>query len=352
MGTHDDHGDTRFERGSHRGGKGRRSRVEGLHRRLGYWWTHRKHLGSAAHHTVYEGEGIGLNLAVGLLRAQQNVEGNVSVFVDNTAAIMATHNTTSAPSHYIWDALHEALEQLHETHPRARVTFKWAPGHKDIQGNEAADEEAKKAADPGTQSDGDAYLRRPLRGTLPRSKSATIQDFHEGLRTRTQNEWVTSPRYPRLRALLPKPLAGLWLKHIAALPKTHASIMIRLRTGHLPLARHLHTIKRADSPVCPCCHREDESVRHYLLHCPAHANARGNLIRRAGRHAQDLEKLLSRPDLTRHLLRFVAQTGRFRAIFGEIEDLPEPTPQRKRPNPRPAPTRTRCTTRQATRRQA
>ncbi|KAJ7097481.1 hypothetical protein C8R44DRAFT_532373, partial [Mycena epipterygia] len=51
--------------------------------------------------------------------------------------------------------------------------------------------------------------------------------------------------------------------------------LIQLRIGHTILNKHLHHINHADSPICPCCHQGDETVIHYLLHCPAHANTSG-----------------------------------------------------------------------------
>ncbi|KAJ6596047.1 hypothetical protein B0H10DRAFT_1659825, partial [Mycena sp. CBHHK59/15] len=81
---------------------------------------------------------------------------------------------------------------------------------------------------------------------------------------------------------------------------------------------HLHRINRADSPICPCCHQVEETVIHYLLHCPAHANARAELHRIGGRDSRVLEKLLTKSKLLPLLFQFIARTGRFRTVFGEI----------------------------------
>ncbi|KAF8231877.1 hypothetical protein L208DRAFT_1466842 [Tricholoma matsutake] len=54
--------------------------------------------------------------------------------------------------------------------------------------------------------------------------------------------------------------------------RKHTSLLLQLRTGHIPLNKHLHWIQKAELPTCPCCHHHDETVAHYVLHCPAHGN--------------------------------------------------------------------------------
>jgi hypothetical protein len=66
-------------------------------------------LRSMRHHTVYEGEGVGLILGLELIREERQVEGMVSMGIDNTAAISATLAIKPGPSHYIWDIFHRRL---------------------------------------------------------------------------------------------------------------------------------------------------------------------------------------------------------------------------------------------------
>jgi hypothetical protein len=44
--------------------------------------------------------------------------------------------------------------------------------------------------------------------------------------------------------------------------------------GHTPLAKHLHHIGKADSPICPACQQGKQTVQHFMLHCTAHQEAR------------------------------------------------------------------------------
>ena len=122
------------------------------------------------HHTVYEGEGIGLLLGLELIREEEEVDGLIMIGIDNTAAIKATHTIKPCSSHYIWDLFHQRVSVLSSRHKGADILIRWTPGHMGITGNERADKEAKKAAREGLSPS--HRLLAPLIKTLPRSKSA------------------------------------------------------------------------------------------------------------------------------------------------------------------------------------
>ena len=62
----------------------------------------RMKLGLLKHHTVYEGEGIGMILGLELIR-EEEVNGMVTMGTNNTVEIGATHAIKLCPSHHIWD---------------------------------------------------------------------------------------------------------------------------------------------------------------------------------------------------------------------------------------------------------
>ena len=114
--------------------------------------TLRYKLGLQKHHTVYEGEGVGLLLGTKLLEREWGVRSAI-FYVDNRAAILATQLTKPAPGHHIFDTFHRYIGSIMDNNHDLRVTLKWIPGHKGVEGNEQADEEAKKAITDGSSTD-------------------------------------------------------------------------------------------------------------------------------------------------------------------------------------------------------
>lgn len=54
--------------------------------------------------------------------------------------------------------------------------------------------------------------------------------------------------------------------HLATLPRPACSIMVQLRTGHIPLAKYLHRFGRSQTPNCRIC-QTPETIEHYLRSC-------------------------------------------------------------------------------------
>ena len=114
------------------------------------------------------------------------------------------------------------------------------------------------------------------------------------------------------------PLPGNFLKLVDDLPKRHAAILFQLRTGHVPLNKHLHRISKVDSPKCPHCPNATETVLHYLLECPKYTNARHCLRRALHRKARSLPSLLADPKCTKPVLAFIHATSCFQTTHGDL----------------------------------
>ena len=180
-------------------------------------------------------------------------------YIDNRAAILASQPSKPAPGHHIFDIIHKDIGNIMDRNHNLQVTFKWIPGHKGAEGNEQADVLAKKAITEGSSTANrlPKYLQEPL----PQSKLASIQAFNEKLKAQTKKEWLKSPRFNRMKNTDPTAPSSEFLKLTAKLPRKLTSILTQLRTGHAPLAKHLHRIKKTDSPICPACLQETETVQ-------------------------------------------------------------------------------------------
>jgi hypothetical protein len=121
-------------------------------------------------------------------------------------------------------------------------------------------------------------------------------------------------------------LKGSYIDLADTLPWSYAVLLLQLRTGYIPLAKHLHRICKANSPICPCCCQADNSVAHYLLHCPEHLRAHQVLYSAAGPDTHILHKLLGDPKLLPHLFRYLNRTGRFHSVHSTLPAMPDPQP--------------------------
>jgi ribonuclease HI len=287
----------------------------------------RLHLGDDDEHTVFEGEGVGGCLAMALLLCLPDVWGTVTIVVDSQLAVKATRARASNPSHWIWDIWHGLARAFAQRNPQAHIVVRWAPGHVGIAGNERADEEARRAAQ-GKDSSDQRDIPLSLRGQLPWSCSAMRQYLNARRKGKVEEQWRASSRYASTMQYDDHLLKGTYLDLADNLPRSLAVLLLQLRTGHVPLAKHLHRIRRADSPICPCCRQADESVSHFLLHCPEHLRARQELYRAAGPDVYVLHKLLGSSKLLPHLFRYLGRTGRFHTVHGTLPTLPDPDPNK------------------------
>ncbi|GBE89552.1 RNA-directed DNA polymerase from mobile element jockey [Sparassis crispa] len=277
----------------------------------------RFYLGKSSEHTVYEAEVVGFILGVKLIHSEFVVY-SASCAGDNKASVRATRLRRPAPSHYLLDVLHRDVDLLIRKHKigKSALTVRWVPGHKDVEGNERADLEAKKAArgDPSPL----AMLPKSLQSPLPLSSSKLRQSHLECLKSKAATAWKGSERghaFSRIDPSLPSPK---FEKLVADLPRRHASLLIQLRTGHAPLNVHLHRIKCSPTKLCPACNGRPESVQHFLLSCPSYRRQRDVLTQELGRPARSLAKLLTSPRAVKPLFRYIHATGRFSTVFNHL----------------------------------
>jgi ribonuclease HI len=109
------------------------------------------YLGKVTEHTVYEAEAVGLSIAAKLLLSERDVETLVSIFIDNQAVIQAGACFTSKPSHYLIDHASRLIHSVQKKHRLSKtdITVRWIMGHSEVEGNEHADVEAKRALKDG-----------------------------------------------------------------------------------------------------------------------------------------------------------------------------------------------------------
>ena len=105
-------------------------------------------------------------------------------------------------------------------------------------------------------------------------------------------------------------------KLVAPLARRNTSLLIQLRTGHVPLNYHLHTIGRADTQRCPECGAAKETVPHFILQCPKYSLQRRAYFGPLGRNGLRLDYLLITKEGVERLFKFINAT---RQTFSDLQ---------------------------------
>lgn len=209
--------------------------------------------------------------------------------------------------------------------PTAQSAFisSLGPGHVDIKGNEVVDRRAKEAA-KATRTDNDSLPKQFTHFLASASKLR--QSLQEHIKELFKGRWANSPRHDKQRRIDPSLPSPKFMKLTANLPRRSSSLLIQLRTGVVPLQSFLHKIGKTDSPLCPSCKKEKETVRHFILSCPAFNKQRESLRAELGRPAASLQTLLSNKRALKPLFKFLHQTGRFIDSFRKLQSLAKRAP--------------------------
>jgi hypothetical protein len=63
--------------------------------------------------------------------------------------------------------------------------------------------------------------------------------------------------------------------------------------------------------MCECGSGAIENIEHFLIPCPRYDRQLAKLAKKVGVDGMWIEKLLERPRMTGHTLKYVDETGRF-----------------------------------------
>ena len=154
--------------------------------------------------------------------------------------------------------------------------------------------------------------------TLPLSSSATKQASDALLHGLWRSEWAMSPQFSKLSRIDPSMPSKGFRKLTSKLSRAQASILIQLRSGHIPLAKHLFRISKVPSLVCPSCQSDEESVHHFLFNCPTWRHECWFMGRTLGPKAKSADHVLNSQKGVEVLLKFVGSTGWLKHPAGDV----------------------------------
>jgi len=79
---------------------------------------------------------------------------------------------------------------------------------------------------------------------------------------------------------------------------------------HAPLNSYLYKFKWVDNPSCLAYGEREETIEHYLLHCPAYAHERW-VMEKSLKRKLDMKTLLGNPKVMLVLKNYIKATHRF-----------------------------------------
>ena len=121
-----------------------------------------------------------------------------------------------------------------------------------------------------------------------------------------QAKWSLNPEdYRQTKMFLPNADNNIW-KKIQNQSLGRIRLTTQVITGHATLRKHLFRMKIVDSPLCPKCGEENETVEHLFCICPAFMWERANILGKFFLKKEELKNLkLSR------VLKFAEKIKRF-----------------------------------------
>jgi len=251
------------------------------------------HLGNGKYANVFAAELVAIKLAMTIFDRSPNHDA-LTAYVDSQSALRALCAPGRQSGQYILAEILAAMEGIRGTSPTSTLQLEWVPSHMGIQGNEAADAEAKKAA-----RDKLRHMQLPLH----KLKAAQVTEINRHTTQSSRAQWIAR------RTSMPRGnKAGIQI--YGELTRKQATTLARLRTGHCGLNSYLHRFNIIEDPACDCGHKF-ETVQHYLLDCKNYKAPRDKLRMKVGCRNMRLQKLLGSTRYIKHMLQYVEETGRF-----------------------------------------
>lgn len=282
-----------------------------------YW------LGPLMEHTTFDTESMGILLCLHLF--QQHINNlnaqNCSISLDGKSIIQATQKPKVGTGQQIIEEIHRVARRMAKDADTDKiVTLAWVPGHLGLWGNELADKEAKEAIK--SRSSGEQSLPPFLRNSLLASISAVRQNYHKVLATQ-----ITMAKTTRRLPILPTLHVYWWQRdQIEVLQRDSKT---KRKTNQSPSTALLHThppkppsppYSQIGNTLLPTLQGKliPESVKHFILDCPAYAREGTWMRRKLGRSAYSIKALMTQGNSMKALLGYVGRTGRLKSIFGDV----------------------------------
>ena len=218
----------------------------------------------------YTGELVGILIAlefmVSLDDQIQLKDRKIHFFTDCQPAIIAAFNS-SIPSGKV-DIILQIKECVTKLSDRGNILLvHWVPGHRDIEGNELADQQAKEAANEMVGADPEDF-------PITMDKKEAVAEIKKNVKEKWQRKFELSEKVDQVQEVF----SEVGSRNCFGEKDRHSFAMLnQLLSGHTLLNQHRARIDNSVSEMCPVCSvREDPD--HFLFDCKAYEEERSILV--------------------------------------------------------------------------
>lgn len=224
----------------------------------------------------------------GLEWASKHTEANITIYSDSSSSLHAIADRSNP--HPLVVAIHQTLSDLGQP----RVQFVWVKAHVGIEGNEAADLEAKAAA---TQRRAKEYTAFPI--------SFAKHRIRQRMQAAWEAEYQSADTGSTTRSFFPT------LSAIAAFRSASDTTFeaTQVLTGHGFHRSYLKRFHIIQDDTCPCGTGTPQDLDHLLHSCSEYAEARRGYVEACRASGSDAFAMAShgadKPHLVTRFITFI-----------------------------------------------
>ena len=202
---------------------------------------------------VFDAEVFAIGRALEVLNDRGEESTRYTIFSDSQAALSRVQHDRTGPGQALAIRAINTAKSLVDR--GNTITLRWTPSHEGIEGNERADEMAKRAAE---EREGVASPRFLKEASLSHLTRATTE-----ARSRATAEWIRT-RSGRRRRYHPLK-GGKMRKDLNRTRKELASRFYQMLSGHAATAEHLRRVGQTESDTCFWCGTGERQTRYHLF---------------------------------------------------------------------------------------